>query len=329
MLELADPLWCKLNGAHGFGKDIPARLHALATRWDEDDAKELMYGDLAHQETCYGATYAAAPHLLRMALPDKNVVQRMEIAIFLGHCVLCALGRGNDSLCAGYGLNGLAVTLDAWEQTRDSYRWMLDRGAERQMMADCCEIVNLEPPSDDELQKFLAIRDEFIALLPHIRTLCELAFHEHAGDEFIPGYLLSGLAATERLTELARLLESGEDGYFTCGACGAGIDYIMFGDRLALYSRKDASEPAGDQDTDRALLDWQDGAATRADSLVIPFDDQIHESTPAVDKLITLAQQAANSNLEAMLRNFLGRFTCSQCEETSQVCPAVPRKREA
>jgi hypothetical protein len=325
MLELSDPLWCKLNSAYGFGKDIPLRLHALATQWDENDARELMYGDLIHQETCYGATYAAAPHLLQIALSDKNVRQRMDIAIFLGHCVLCAFGRVDGGLRPASGLNGLATTLESWEQTRDSYRWMLDRGAERQMVADCREIVGLEPPTGSELQKFVAIRDEFIALLPAIRSVCELAFHEHAGDEHIPGYLLSGLAATERLTELAGLLESGEDGCFTCRACSAEIDYIVIGDSMALYFQTNESEVAGVQNADRALLDWQDGAARRADSLVIAFDDQNDESTPSVDKLITLAQQAENPKLESLLRNFLGKFTCSQCGETCQVCSDIPR----
>lgn len=325
MLELSDPLWCKLNSAYGFGKDIPLRLHALVTQWDENDARELMYGDLMHQEKCYGATYAAAPHLLQIALSDKNIWQRMDIAIFLGHCVLCAFGRVDDGLLPESGLNGLAITLDNWEQTRDSYRWMLDRGAERQMVADCREIVGLEPPIGGELKKFEAIRNEFIALLPAIRSVCELAFHEHTGDEHIPGYLLSGLAATERLTELAGLLESGEDGYFTCRACGAGIDYIMFGDRLALYNRTNETEQPGVQTADHALLDWQDGAANRADSLVIAYNGQGDESTPSVDKLIVLAQQAENPKLELLLRNFLGKFTCPQCGETCQVCSVVPR----
>lgn len=324
MLELSDPLWCKLNSAYGFGKDIPLRLHALATQWDENDARELMYGDLIHQDTCYGATYAAAPHLLHIALPDNNVLQRMDIAIFLGHCVLCALGRVDDGSCPESGLNGLAITLDSWEQTRGTYRWMLGRGAERQMVADCREIVSLEPPTGSELQKFVAIRDEFIALLPDIRSVCERAFHEHTGDEYIPGYLLSGVAATERLTELAGLLESGEEGYFTCRACGAEIDYIMFGDRLALYNRTNEPEPAGGQTADRALLDWQDGEAKRADGLVIAYHDLEQKSTPPVDKLIALAQQAENPKLESLLRNFLGKFTCSQCGETCQVCAADP-----
>lgn len=329
MLELSDPLWCKLNSAYGFAKDIPLRLHALATQWDENDARELMYGDLMHEQSCYGATYAATPHLLQMALPEDNVLQRMYIAIFLGHCVLCAFGKVDDKVRPESGLNGLAITLDSWEQTRESYRWMLDRGAERQMVADCREIVDLEPPTGSELQRFEAIRDEFIALLPDIRSVCERAFHEHAGDEFIPGYLLSGVAAAERLTELAGLLESGEDGYFTCKACGVGFDYIMFGDRLALYNRTTEPEPAGGQNADRALLDWQEGEAKRADGFVIPYHDLEQKSSPPVDRLIALAQQAENPNLESLLRNFLGKFTCSQCDETCQVCSDIQGETQA
>lgn len=325
MLELSDPLWCKLNSACGFGKDIPLRLHELAAQWDENDARELMYGDLIHQETCYGATYAAAPHLLQMALSDKNVRQRMDIAIFLGHCVLCAFGRVDGGFLPESGLNGLAITLDSWEQTRGSYRWMLDRGAERQMVADCREIVGLEPPNGSELQKFVAIRDEFIALLPAIRSVCELAFHEHSGDEHIPRYLLSGIAATEKLIKLASLLESGEDGYFACSECGAGIDYIIFGDRMALYSVQSQPALVSDPGNENSVLDFQDGEPKRADGFVFPYHDLEQNSTPAIDRLIALAQQAENPELEFLLRNFLGKFTCPQCGETCKVCSVVPR----
>ena len=325
MLELSDPLWCKLNSAYGFAKDIPLRLHALAMQWDENDARELMYGDLMHQDTCYGATYAAVPYLLHLALPENNILQRMDIAIFLGHCVLCAFGRVADDTPPASGLKGLAVTLDSWEETRESYRWMLDRGAERQMVADCREIVDLAPPTGSELQKFEIIRDDFVAFLPDIQSLCERAFHEHSDDEYIPRYLLSGVAATEKLTELAGLLESGEDGCFSCSACGAGIDYIMFGDRMALYIGQSQPKAVSDPGTENSVLDFQDGEPKRADCMVIPYHDLEQQRSPAADKMINLAQQAENPELESLLRNFLGKFTCTQCEETCQVCSDIPR----
>ncbi|NNJ76383.1 MAG: hypothetical protein HKP56_14645 [Anderseniella sp.] len=325
MLELSDPLWCKLNSAHGFGEDIPFRLVALAEHWDENDAKELMHGYLIHQETCYGATYAAAPYLLRMALPDNNVVQRMDIAVFLGYFVLCAFRKSEQDSSENSSLNGLALTLESWEQTRDPYRSLLMQGADQRLSEKFGEIDDLEPPSEGELRKFAAIRDGFIALLPEIGSLCERTFHEHSDDEYIPRYLLSGIAATEKLIKLASLLESGEDGYFACSACGAGIDYIVFGDRMALYSVQSQPAPVSDAGNENSVLDFQDGEPKRADGFVFPYHDLEQNSTPAIDRLIALAQQAENPELEFLLRNFLGKFTCPQCEETCQVCSDIPR----
>jgi len=325
MVELSDPLWCKLNSAHGFGEDIPFRLVALAEHWDEDDARELMHDHLIHQETCYGATYAAAPYLLRMALPDNNVVQRMDIAVFLGYFVLCAFRKPEQKPSENDSLNGLALTLESWEKTRDPYRSLLSHRTDQQLSERYAEIDDLEPPSESELRKFADMRDRFIALLPEIASLCERTFHEHSDDEYIPRYLLSGIAATEKFIKLASLLESGEDGYFACSECGAGIDYIIFGDRMALYSVNSQPALVLDPGNENSVLDFQDGEPKRADGFVFPYHDLEQNSTPAIDKLIGLAQQAENPELEFLLRNFLGKFTCPQCEETCQVCPDIPR----
>ncbi len=320
MLQLSDPLWCKLNTAYGFGKDIPLGLVALAEHWDEEAARDLMHGELIHQETCYGATYAAAPYLLKLAQPDSNVVQRMDIAVFLGHLVLCAFRRSGQEAPATGSLNGLALTLESWEKTRDPYRSGPGQGAGQRKSAGHCEIMDLELPSDAELRKFEDIRDSFMALLPDIGSLCERTFHEHSDDEYIPRYLLSSIAATEGLTELARLLDSGEDGSFTCAACGTGIDYILFGDFMALYFENSEGGPAHTQEADRALRDWQEGEAKRADGLVKALDDLDGQAEPPVDKLISLAQRAENPSVELLLRNFLGEFRCAECDETCQVC---------
>lgn len=323
MLALSDPLWCKLNTAYGFAEDIPLGLVALAETWDEEAARDLMHGELIHQETCYGATYAAAPYLLKLAEPDNNIVQRMDIAVFLSHLALCAF-RGPDKDGPAKGnLNGLALTLESWELTRDPYRSKPGKGVGQRMSAEHCEIMDLEPPSDDELQKFEDIRDSFIAILPDIGSLCERTFHEHSEDEYIPRYLLSGIAATEKLTELARLLDSGEDGSFTCAACGAGVDYILFGDLMALYFDNSDGGPAHTQEADRAMLDWQEGEAKRADGMVKALDDHEEHKEPAIARLISLAERAENPSLELLLRNFLGEYRCSQCDETSQVCASA------
>ncbi|MGI9514380.1 MAG: hypothetical protein ACR2OL_15870 [Anderseniella sp.] len=320
MLQLSDPLWCKLNTAYGFAKDVPLGLVALAEHWDEEAARDLMHGELIHQETCYGATYATAPYLLKLAQPDNNIVQRMDIAVFLGNLALCAFKRPGKDVPANGNLNGLALTLESWEETRDPYRSKPGKGTGQPMSAGHCEIMDLEPPSDDELRKFEDIRDSFISLLPDIGSLCERTFQEHSDDEYIPRYLLSGIAAAGKLTELARLLDSGEDGSFKCPACGAGVDYILFGDLMALYFDNSEGGPAHTQEADRAVLDWQEGEAKRADGLVKALDDHEEQNDPAVARLISLAERAENPSLELLLRNFLGEYRCSQCDETCQVC---------
>jgi hypothetical protein len=46
--------------------------------------KSLLFDDLVHQEGCYGASYAAIPHLLKIAEPEESRRQRWEIAFFVG-----------------------------------------------------------------------------------------------------------------------------------------------------------------------------------------------------------------------------------------------------
>src|SRR5262245_4128799 len=68
MLELNDPLWNKL------GEHIPTMLSGLAASWDDETARSFLFHDLCHQEGYYGATYAAIPHLLRIADRRKTGV---------------------------------------------------------------------------------------------------------------------------------------------------------------------------------------------------------------------------------------------------------------
>jgi len=63
-------------------------LSTLAASWDDKTAKTLLWLELWHQNTCCGATYAAVPHLLKIAEPEENGRQRWEIALFLGQVAL-------------------------------------------------------------------------------------------------------------------------------------------------------------------------------------------------------------------------------------------------
>jgi hypothetical protein len=87
-LPLNDPLWKKLDDAHR-DRDIAELLSEIADSWNEQTVNSLLFDCLCHQETCYGATYAAIPHLLNIAEPERNRHQRREIALFAG----CARSR--------------------------------------------------------------------------------------------------------------------------------------------------------------------------------------------------------------------------------------------
>ena len=89
MLDLNDPLWDKLETMYG-NEHVPTSLSALAASWNGETASTLLWGELWHQNSCCGATYAAVPHLLKIAEPQENRHQRLEIAYFLSQVALDA-----------------------------------------------------------------------------------------------------------------------------------------------------------------------------------------------------------------------------------------------
>ena len=117
MLPLDDPLWEKLDDAHR-ERDIPKLLSELAETWNDETANSLMGDCLYHQETCYGATYAAVPHFLKIAQPEMNRDQRLQIATFLGFVVLCALDPRKRSSSDDESLQGLPRTIERCASNR-------------------------------------------------------------------------------------------------------------------------------------------------------------------------------------------------------------------
>src|SRR5262245_13257397 len=89
MLELNDALWDKLGTMFG-NEHVPTLLSTLAASWTDETESTLLWGELWHQNTCCGATYAAVPYLLKIAEPEENRHQRLRIALFLGQVVLDA-----------------------------------------------------------------------------------------------------------------------------------------------------------------------------------------------------------------------------------------------
>src|SRR5262249_23620064 len=251
----------------------PNTLSELAEAWDDEVVRSLFWDCLCHQGTCYGATYAAVPHLLKIGQPEANRHQRLEIALFLGFVALCAFGRQQEltGICEDAPLRGLPDTLYEWDRKLDCFRSLVtlidDPGRPASiyekdvLLPRYKEILQIDPIDESDLEKIRIIRREFISALPKIRALCERAFFENLHDAYAPQYLLSGVAAADGLYVLARILSSGTDGQFRCPSCLWEHEYALFGDHVAIYA-----DGAGVPGEDRAVLDFRAGSPSRADS---------------------------------------------------------------
>ncbi len=318
MLPLNDPLWKKLDDAHR-DRDIPALLSRLAETWDDEAAKSLFWDCLCHQETCYAATYAAIPHLLKIAEPETNRHQRLQVALFAGFVARCALdpsGRQSDEV-DGKSLPGLPPTIEEWDQKLDCFRSLVtvfenpnrptSHYEQAELLSRYRSILAAEPVHAGDLQKIESIRTDFFSALPTIRTVCERALLENRHDEFAVLYLLGGIAATDGLFDLARLFDCGAEGWYRCSLCDGVYQYILFGNQVATYA-----------DDQRALRDFQDGAPSSSDGFITPLG-RGERPAPRVRVLLSLADRAASEKPALLLRNFLGTFHCSKCNKSARI----------
>jgi hypothetical protein len=319
MLPLTDPFWKKLDDAHR-DRDIPKLLSTLASAWDDEAAKSLFWDCLCHQETCYGATYAVIPHLLKIAEPKENLHQRIEIACFLGFVVLCAR-KAKDGSEIEYGsLQGLPDTLDAWHAKLDCFRSLEESyprpGAsyyERtELLPRYRELLGVGPVDADDLEKIGSIRADFFSGLPAVRALCERALLENLEDHEIIPYLLSGIAAADGLLDLARLLTFNSAGWFRCLSCGWRHEFLCFGDRMGVYADEAGSRTTFVQNTNRAFLDYKAQAFSKCDGFVMPARDRDVTDERAA-ALLSLADRASSEEAGVLLRHFLGSFACGKC----------------
>ncbi|MCT7665478.1 hypothetical protein [Shinella kummerowiae] len=79
MLPLDDPRWKDLQHAYGEAADIPALLHLLAqSSGPKADYQEEpwfgLWSRLCHQGDVYTASYAAVPHIVRIAADAKGPI---------------------------------------------------------------------------------------------------------------------------------------------------------------------------------------------------------------------------------------------------------------
>jgi hypothetical protein len=322
MLELNDPLWKKLDDAHR-DRNIPRLLSELAETWNDETANSLLWDCLCHQGTCYGATYAAVPHLLKIAQPERNRHQRLEIALFLGFVALCALDL-RQNLKENQPLQGLPQTLNAWDQTLDCYRDLVATFEDRnrpsspyeqtELLPRYKKILAIEPVNAGDLEKIQSIGAEFFSALPNIRAVCERALLENLQDNNAFLYLLSGIAAADGLLDLARLLVYGSQGPFRCSSYDWEYEYILFEDQIAIYADENTPPiaPTPPASEGRALRDFKEHAPSRSDGFMVPAgDDEVFD--PRVAALLSLADRAPSPEPALLLHNFLGSFLCCKC----------------
>ncbi|MBR0777495.1 hypothetical protein JQ543_14275 [Bradyrhizobium diazoefficiens] len=323
MLPLNDPLWTKLDDAHR-DRDIAGLLAELSTSWDEEAAQSLFWDCLCHQSTCYGATYAAVPHLLRIAEVEGNRQQRLEIALFAGYVVQCALTSRHHEHDA---LPGLPENPDGWDRKLDCFRGLASH-LERELKAPDGYISPYERKEllphyrnilhrgiPDDMDRIRSIKAAFLASLPQVGAICTQALLENLDNENALTPLLGGIASVEGLVDLGRLLFSGSDGMLTCGDCDAPYQYILFGSRVAVYA-DDAAGSSMRADS-RPNLDFREGAASRADGFIVPIENEL---APVTLRLLALADRAQTPQPAILLRNFLGSFRCSRCKTSVPVC---------
>jgi hypothetical protein len=312
MLPLDDPLWQKLDDAHR-DRSIPDVLSRLAESWNTEAANSLLWDCLCHQGTCYGATYAAIPHLLNIAQLEENQRQRLEIALFAGYVALRARDLEDDANRETPHLSGLPDTLDAWEQKRDVYRYLVaslenpgrpgSLYEQAELLPRCRNVLAVDPVDTRDLEKIRSIGAEFVAALPSIRALCERAFLENSKERDGALYLLCGIAACDGLLDVAGLLESGlDEGAFRCSSCERRYRYLLFGDRVAVYV-----------DKSDFVRDYRDHAPSRTSSFMTAARDQDITDRRAA-ALLSLAARAPSPKPAALLRNLLGSFHCDECD---------------
>jgi len=242
---------------------------------------------------------------------------------------LCALER-RGSHCARLeteALQGLPETLEGWDRKLDCYRNLVasfedpnrtSSDYERtELLPHYKSVLAIEPVNAGDLEKIQSIKADFISALPTIRSLCERALHENMQDKDAVRYLLSGIAAADRLLNIARLLNYGSEGRCRCSSCDWGYEYILFGERVAIYANENVPPAAAmpgpsEGRLSRVLRDFREQAPSRSDGFIMVAEDNEVSESRAV-ALRSLADRAPHPEPALLLRHFLGSFVCCKC----------------
>ncbi len=90
LINLDDPRWQQLTHAYGAADDVPAMLKNLQLDANDKVAWEEIWSALCHQDTVYGATYAAVPHLVKLAKASRTLKERAAIYQFVTYSFACS-----------------------------------------------------------------------------------------------------------------------------------------------------------------------------------------------------------------------------------------------
>jgi hypothetical protein len=100
MLLLDDPRWRELTHAYGSAADVPALLRQLAESPDQRGPNEEpwfnLWSSLCHQGDVYGASYAAIPHVVRIALSTPRPIDFSFFLLPASVDVARITGRGPE-----------------------------------------------------------------------------------------------------------------------------------------------------------------------------------------------------------------------------------------
>ncbi len=105
-LPLGHPIWARLYGPHGL-QDVAGIMCALSEKWDDQQAQDLFWEELHHQEDLYPVTYATLPWLWNMAISEPAA--REEAACFLSWVIRCALAHRASEQSENMRYRGLSL----------------------------------------------------------------------------------------------------------------------------------------------------------------------------------------------------------------------------
>jgi hypothetical protein len=282
MLPLDHPLWPRLGDAHR-DRDVAGLIARLARNWDGPAANSLFWDCLCHQDTVYGATFAALPWVFRIARDSPEA--RDDCLSFVVYASMCALRDSQD----------LPRTVTDWQATLAVYRSLAARDAHNPRWQAVLDIGTVEA---EDLPDIEQIRAGFRSLLPRVGAFCA-AMLPNTQDESMQRCLLAGIALNEGRIRLAELLLSGDEGTVVCAARGGSFRYARFGDRVAVYPLP----PEHPDQPDPGLEDWRSGAPDRASACVMPSE--------------TVPFPVPHGSTGTLLRAFLGTVTCAICSATT------------